>query len=84
MTPLRQKMIKVENGKGGKERHTVLSSKLLKELRHYNKTFQPQPYLFLSSYKHRENQTLTYPSVRRIYENTRKKPALRKGRASTP
>jgi integrase/recombinase XerD len=72
-------LIKVENGKGGKERYTVLSCKLLKELRHYYKTCQPQPYLFPSSYKHRENQTLTYPSIHRIYENARKKAGIKKG-----
>jgi site-specific recombinase XerD len=72
-------LIKVENGKGGKERYSVLSSKLLKELRHYYKTCQPQPYLFPSSYKHRENQTLTYPSIRRIYEDARKKAGIKKG-----
>ena len=72
-------LIKVENGKGGKERYSVLSSKLLEELRHYYKTYQPKPYLFPSSFKHRENQTLTYPSIRNIYEKARKKAGIKKG-----
>ena len=38
-------LIKVENGKGGKSRYTLLSDKLLKELRHYYKQFQPKMYL---------------------------------------
>ena len=72
-------LIKVEHAKGGKERYSVLSRRLLEELRHYYKTCQPQPYLFPSSYKHRENQTLTYPSIRRIYEDARKKAGIKKG-----
>ncbi len=43
-------LIKVENGKGGKDRYTLLSERLLKELRPYYKTFQPKTYLFPSSY----------------------------------
>ena len=72
-------LIKVENGKGGKQRYTLLSIRLLEELRRYYKTYQPQIYLFPSSYKHRKNQTLTYPSVRMIYENARKKAGVKKG-----
>jgi integrase/recombinase XerD len=72
-------LIKVEHAKGGKERYTVLSSKLLKELRHYYKTCKPSPYLFPSSFKNREHQPLTYPSIRNIYEDARKKAGIKKG-----
>jgi site-specific recombinase XerD len=72
-------LINVERGKGGKQRYTILSSRLVKELRHYYKKCQPQTYLFPSSYKHRNNQTLTYSSVRSIYEKARKKAGIRKG-----
>jgi site-specific recombinase XerD len=72
-------LIKVERGKGGKQRYTILSVRLLKELRRYYKTCQPQPYLFPSSYKHRKDQPLTYPSVRSIYEKARKKAGIKKG-----
>ena len=72
-------LINVERGKGGKQRYTILSSRLLEELRHYYKKCQPQTYLFPSSYKHRNNQTLTYSSVRSIYEKARKKAGIRKG-----
>jgi integrase/recombinase XerD len=70
-------LIKVENGKGNKDRYTLLSEKLLKELRHYYRTFKPKNYLFPSSYKSRE--TLSYESVRRIYEDARKKAGINKG-----
>ncbi len=43
-------LIKVEDGKGGKDRYTLLSVRLLKELRHYYRTCQPKTYLFPSSY----------------------------------
>jgi len=70
-------LIKVEHGKGGKDRYTLLSTRLLKELRHYYKTCRPNPYLFPSSYKDRAK--LCYESVRSIYENARKKAGVKKG-----
>jgi integrase/recombinase XerD len=72
-------LIKVENGKGGKDRYTLLSSMFLKELRSYYKTYQPKPYLFPSSYKNRKDQILTYPSMRNIYEKARKKAGITQG-----
>ncbi len=66
-------------GKGDKERYTLLSKKLLPELRHYYKTFAPKTYLFPSSYKHKQHQALSYESVRCIYENARKKAGVKNG-----
>lgn len=39
-------LIKVEGGKGNKDRHTILSERNLKVLREYFKIFKPQKYLF--------------------------------------
>lgn len=39
-------MIRVENGKGGKDRYTLLSSTVLTELRTYYKKYSPTTYLF--------------------------------------
>jgi len=75
----KQMLIKVEAGKGGKQRYTILSVKLLKHLRDYYKTYKPQAYLFPSSYKHNKNQALCYTSVSSIYENARKKAKIKKG-----
>jgi len=72
-------LIKVEHAKGGKERYSVLSRRLLEELRYYYKTCKPHPYLFPSSFKNREHQPLTYPSIRSIYEEARKKAGIKKG-----
>jgi integrase/recombinase XerD len=70
-------LIKVEDGKGGKDRYTLLSVRLLKELRHYYRTCRPKTYLFPSSYKGRE--ILSYESIRSIYEKARKKAGIKKG-----
>jgi integrase/recombinase XerD len=70
-------LIKVENGKGGKDRYTLLSKKLLKELRQYYKTFRPETYLFPSSYK--KKGLLCYESLRSVYEDARKKAGVNKG-----
>jgi len=72
-------LIKVEKGKGGKERYTLLAKRLLPELRYYYKTCQPKTYLFPSSYKHKKHQPLSYGSVRCIYENARKKAGVKDG-----
>jgi site-specific recombinase XerD len=72
-------LIKIEKGKGGKERYTLLAKRLLPELRYYYKTCQPKTYLFPSSYKHKKHQPLSYGSVRCIYENARKKAGVKDG-----
>lgn len=69
-------LIKVENGKGGKDRYTLLSEKLLKELRHYYKTFWPRTYLFASFFKGRGK--LCYETLRSIYEDAKKKAGINK------
>ena len=71
-------LIKVR-GKGDKDRYTLLAKRLLPELRHYYKKFQPQTYLFPSSYKHKKHQPLSYGSVYSIYEKTRKKAGVKNG-----
>ncbi len=71
-------LIKVR-GKGDKDRYTLLAKKLLPELRHYYKKFQPKTYLFPSSYKHKKHQPLSYGSVHSIYEKTRKKAGVKNG-----
>ena len=72
-------LIKVEDGKGRKDRYTVLSKRLLPELRHYYQKYHPGPYLFPSTYHPRKNQPLTYASIRKIYENARKRAGVKKG-----
>ena len=71
-------LIKVE-GKGKKQRYTLLSNTLLTELRSYYRQYRPDTYLFPSSFKKKKNKPLSYESIRNIYENARKKAAVKKG-----
>lgn len=72
-------LIKVVEGKGRKDRYTMLSVKLLAELRHYYRKHRPQTYLFPSSYKKNKNKPLSYEAVRCIYEKARKKAGVKNG-----
>ena len=72
-------LIKVESGKGGKDRYTMLSVRLLAELRHYYKKYRPKIYLFPSSFKKRKDKPLSYETVRSIYEEARKRASVKKG-----
>jgi site-specific recombinase XerD len=72
-------LIKVVSGKGRKDRYTMLSKKLLSELRHYYKACRPQTYLFTSSYKKNKDQPLSYEAVRSIYAMARKKAGVKNG-----
>ena len=73
-------LIKVESGKGRKDRCTMLSKKLLAELRRYYQACRPQTYLFPSSFKKRKDQPLSYEAVRCIYEKARKKAGVKTGK----
>lgn len=72
-------LIKVEEGKGKKDRYTLLSKKLLDELRTYYRRYRPGTYLFPSSYNKKKNRPLSYEAIRMIYENARKKADVKKG-----
>jgi len=71
-------LIKV-TGKGNKDRYTLLSKKLLGELRTYYRKYRPGTYLFPSSYQKKKKRPLSYETIRMIYENTRKKAGVKKG-----
>ncbi len=72
-------LIKVEAGKGKKDRYTLLSKRLLAELRSYYRKYHPGTYLFPSSFSKKKNQPLSYEATRMIYENARKKAGVKKG-----
>jgi integrase/recombinase XerD len=71
-------LIKVK-GKGNKDRYTLLSKRLLIELRSYYKKFRPRTYLFPSSFGNRKGETLSYETIRTIYEDARKKAGVKRG-----
>ena len=72
-------LIKVKDGKGKKDRYTMLSVKLLDELRRYYKKYRPQTFLFPSSFGKRKDKPLSYETVRSIYEKARKNAGVKKG-----
>jgi len=65
-------LIRVDQGKGKKDRYTVLSKNLLKELRLYWKKYQPEKWLF-PGYGHDKHLTTTAAS--QIFYRAKKKPA---------
>ena len=71
-------LIKVK-GKGKKERYSLLSKKLLVELRSYYRQYRPKTYLFPSSYKKNKDQPLSYETIRTIYEDARKSAGIKRG-----
>jgi site-specific recombinase XerD len=72
-------LIKVEGGKGRKDRYTMLSVRLLAELRQYYRKYRPKAYLFPSTNKKKKDKPLTYETVRSIYEKARKTAGVKKG-----
>jgi site-specific recombinase XerD len=72
-------LIKVVDGKGKKDRHTMFSEKLRRELRHYYIKCRPKTYLFPSAYKKNEDGPLSYQAVRCIYEKARKRAGVKNG-----
>ena len=71
-------LIKV-TGKGKKERYTLLSKRLLVDLRSYYREYRPKTYLFPSSFKKKKDLPLSYEAIRMIYEKARKKAGVKRG-----
>ena len=70
-------LIRVEQGKGRKDRYTLLSENLLPELRHYYRSCKPKTWLFPS--RSREEH-LSDRTAQRIYDNAKKKAGIKKGK----
>lgn len=68
-------LIKVNKGKGGKDRYTLLSHIALDQLRKYYKLYKPEEWLFAGS---KLGDHLTERSVQRIFENSKAKSKIRK------
>lgn len=67
-------MIRIENSKGGKDRYTLLSNSLLKDLRKYYIEYKPKNYLFEGQF----GQEYTACSVRKILKKCCVKAGIRK------
>lgn len=71
-------LIKVK-GKGRKDRYTMLSTKLLEELRIYYRECRPQTYLFPSKIQKEGIRPMSYESLRQTYDKAREKTGVKKG-----
>ena len=64
-------LIKIK-GKSQKDLYTLLSKRLLIELRSYYRKYRPRTYLFPSSFGKKKDQPLSYGAIRFVYEDARK------------
>lgn len=69
--------IRVEQGKGNKDRYTLLSERLLEELKEYTKLYHPSAWLFPSVKK---NTPLDITTAQKIYTTARLKAGICHGR----
>jgi len=70
-------LIKVENGKGEKQRYTLLSERLLTELREYYRIYSLKEWLFPSA---QTGNPICRGTLYYIYEKARKKAGISKGK----
>ena len=70
-------MIRVEQGKGKKDRYTILSKRLLGELRRYKQTYQPVSWVFFGKNR---NCSLDISAAQKVYNVAKQKSGLEKGR----
>lgn len=70
-------MIRVEQGKGRKDRYTILSPRLLTELKKYKQTYQPVSWVFFGINR---NCPLNISSAQKVYNLAKQKSGLEKGR----
>lgn len=70
-------MIRVEQGKGKKDRYTILSARLLSELRQYKRAYQPVTWLFFGKDR---NHPLDISTAQRVYNLAKQKAGLQKGK----
>ncbi|MBC8389027.1 MAG: site-specific integrase [Actinobacteria bacterium] len=70
-------MIRIENGKGGRDRYTILSPRLLEELRSYWKKYKPDPrYWLFPNGKTKKHLTKTSPRL--AFDIAKRKAGIKK------
>ncbi len=68
-------LVRVEDGKGGKDRYTLLSKRFLTELREYYRIHRPKDLLFAA----KSGKRLRYETIRSVYEKAREKAGVKRG-----
>ena len=69
-------LVRVEQGKGHKDRYTLLSPRLLEELRAYWRTYRPQTWLFEGS---RAGRHLAVATAQRVFDRAKERAGVRHG-----
>ena len=72
-----RRMIRIEQGKGRKDRYTVLSDNLLKTLEKYWRAYRPGKWIFPSQNKHKH---LSIDAAQQIYYKAKLKAGVKRGR----
>jgi len=70
-------LILVEDGKGVKDRYTILSEKLLENLRNYWQSYRPTKWLFPSTDPEKH---ISRSTAQKLFANAKKKAGISKGR----
>jgi integrase/recombinase XerD len=70
-------LLRVEQGKGRKDRYTILSEKSLELLRQYWRIYQPGKWLFFASDK---NQHMPVATAQKVYMRAKEKAGVTRGR----
>ena len=70
-------MIRVDQGKGKKDRYTILPQRLLVQLRKYWKACHPESWLFFGKNK---NKPMPIATAQKIYYNAKKKASITNGK----
>lgn len=70
-------LLRIEQGKGRKDRYTILSEKSLILLRQYWRTYQPGKWLFFAADK---NQPMPVATAQKIYMRAKEKAGVTRGR----
>lgn len=72
-----RKMIRIEQGKGRKDRYTVLSVTLLKALEEYWRAYRPDKWIFFGQTK---AKPLSIDSAQQVFYNAKLKSGVKRGR----
>jgi site-specific recombinase XerD len=72
-----RKMLRVEQGKGKKDRYTLLSDQLLNTLEEYWREYRPDKFLFFGKTKSRP---MPIETAQQIYYNAKKKAGIKRGK----
>ena len=70
-------MIRVEQGKGKKDRYTILSQCLLGEMKKYKQTYQPVLWVFFGKSR---TEPLHISAAQKIYNRAKQKSGIEKGK----